>query len=133
MRKRRAWFAVGSAILVLAAACARSSTPSAAAAPADRIEPPRMLTRGTFPEIDVPGPNAADRPTVNLRLEVLIDASGRPDMKTLKIVGLVAPTSRMAIERWLEDATYRPASQNGQPVPGVFKLSLSARVVIRRG
>jgi hypothetical protein len=91
-----------------------------------------MITRGTVPDLDVPGPNAADRPTVNIRLEVLIDVRGRPDLKTLKIVGLAGPENRLAVERWLESATFRPASRNGQPVPGVFKASFSARVVVRR-
>lgn len=38
----------------------------------------------------------------------------------------------MAIERWLENATFRPATRNGQPVTGIYEASFEVRVSVRR-
>jgi hypothetical protein len=99
---------------------------------AERTEPPRMLTRGVFPELQISGPNPAGRPVVRIGRQVEIDPLGRPDLKTLKLSGIGGPENRMAIERWLESATFRPATRNGQPVRGIFEAGFEVRVHTRR-
>jgi hypothetical protein len=125
------WLATIGAVACLASACAKASAP-VPTPEAERTEPPRMLSRGSFPELSISGPNPAGRPSVRMRIQVLVDRLGRPDLKTLKLTGLGAAENRMAIERWIENATFRPAMRNGQPVSGLYETSLEVRVVVRR-
>ena len=125
-------FAIVVAVTAASLMTGCSKNPDPTPEPArERTEPPRMLTRGTFPQLSISGPNPAGRPVVRMRLEVQIDPLGRPDMETLKITGIAGPENRLAIERWLESASFRPAMQNGEPVRGVYELSLEARVTVR--
>ena len=118
------WIAVG-------AACARSAESTTPAPASDQTEPPRLLTRRTAPNIEVPESNAAGRATVRIGIQVMVDSLGRADVRTLKLTGVVGTQDRFAIERWLESLTFRPAMRNGQPVSGLFKMTLAARVVRR--
>jgi len=67
---------------------------------------------------------------MNIRVDVLVDATGRPDMETLHITGVGAAENRDAVANWLTRARFRPAQQAGQPVHGVFKtrFEMSVRV-----
>lgn len=108
--------------LVVSAACATASQNSAGKA--GKITPPAYLRAGPSPQI---------REEVDLRIEVLIDADGQPDMRTLKVAGRGSGSARPAIEDWIQSSTFKPAMQNGQPVAAVFKTGLKTRVqVIRR-
>lgn len=90
-----------------------------------------MLQRGAPPELRLYSIPASGRPALRLRIEVLIDASGRPDMKTLKVIGPGAAENRAAIERWIEQAMFRPAQRGGQPVPGIYRTGFEVRIVAR--
>jgi hypothetical protein len=61
----------------------------------------------------------------------MVDSEGRADVRTLKLTGIVGTQDRIALERWLQTVTFRPAMRNGQPVSGLFKMTLAARVVRR--
>ncbi len=113
-----------------AVACAKAAQPSASPAPA-QTEPPRLLTRASAPDIAVPESNAGGRATVRIRIQVMVDALGRADVRTLKLSGVVGTQDRIAIERWLESVTFRPAMRNGEPVSGLWDMTLAARVVRR--
>jgi hypothetical protein len=128
------WLVIAAAGLAafLYTGCARASAPTTEPR-AEHTEPPRMLTRGFFPELTLSNlPNPADRPIVRLRIRVMIDPLGRADVRTLKLTGLGAVENRLAIERWLEAVTFRPAMRNGQPVSGLYETRLEVRVSVRR-
>jgi hypothetical protein len=91
-----------------------------------------MISRGNIPDLSISAPNAAGRPSARMRIEVLVNTDGRADVKTLKLTGLGAAENRMAIERWLESAFFRPAQRNGQSVSGIYRTNLEVRVVVRR-
>lgn len=131
---------LGILLAAIASACAKptESPPTPAAdrtepppAPADRIEPPRLLTRVSYPELTTIEPNPTGRASLRMRIQVMIDSLGRADTRTLKLSGEGGVQNRMAIERWLESVMFRPAMRNGQPVSGLYKLTLEVRVVMR--
>lgn len=116
-----------------AVGCARANAPeSAAAQPAQRDEPPRMLQRGAPPELRIYNIPASGRAPIRLQIEVVIDSRGQPDMKTLKVTGMGAAENREAIERWIEQAIFRPAQRAGQPVAGTYRTGLAVRIETRR-
>lgn len=107
--------------LGVSAACASASQNPASKE--GKITPPLQLRAGPRPEI---------REEVDLRMEVLIDANGEPDMKTLKVIGKGSGSNHAALEDWIRNSTFRPAMQNGHPVPAVIKLGLKSRITVRR-
>jgi hypothetical protein len=117
-------------LLMLAAlvmACVK--TPAPASTPSERTEPPRILTRGAFPELSVLAENATSGPPPRLRIQVMVDTLGRADLKTLNLTGIGSGgENRAAIERWLDALLFRPAMRDGQPVNGVFETTLEVRI-----
>jgi hypothetical protein len=91
-----------------------------------------MLQRGAPPELRIYSIPASGRPPIRLRIEVLIDSQGRPEMNTLKVTGPGAAENRAAIERWIEQAMFRPAQRGGQPVAGMYRTGLEVRIETRR-
>ena len=87
-------------------------------------QPPELL-RGARPELRVPA-STSTRATVRIELEVMVDESGRPDMRTFKAVGLGADLNGDALRTWIEGASFRPARLDGRAVPGLFKMRLEA-------
>jgi hypothetical protein len=61
-------------------------------------------------------------------IEVLIDSDGHPDMATFKVTGIGAAENSDALAHWIERAIFRPAQRDHQPVPGVYRTKLEARV-----
>lgn len=111
----------------VAVACAKASQPSSSPAPA-QTESPRLLTRGSYPDLVVTEASAAGRPSLRMGVEVMVDTLGRADIRTLKLTGVVDMQNRTAMERWLESVAFRPAMRNGQAVRGLFRMSLTVRV-----
>ena len=109
------------------AACASGSSSGAGAAPT-RVSPPEILVRGGAPSLRVPTTQSGRSP-VRITIEVVIDTTGRPDMSTLKITGYGAAENHYALADWIEGSIFRPARQGDQPVPGVYRTQLEARVV----
>jgi hypothetical protein len=64
---------------------------------------------------------------LDLRIAVEVDSLGQPIMRTLQVTGLGAADNRDVIERWIENARYRPARQGGRDVNGVFKTRVQLR------
>ncbi|HET7187246.1 MAG TPA: hypothetical protein VFI52_03795 [Gemmatimonadaceae bacterium] len=89
-------------------------------------QPPELL-RGTHPELRVPT-STSTRATVRIELEVMVDESGRPDMRTFRAVGPGADINADALRTWIEGAGFRPARLDGRAVPGLFKMRLEASV-----
>jgi hypothetical protein len=67
-----------------------------------------------------------------MRLQVMVDSLGRADTRTLKLIGEGGTQNRLAMERWLESVVFRPAMRNGQAVRGLFEMTLSVRIEVRR-
>lgn len=118
---------LGIAGMIACSKATESPDPSTAV----RTEPPRLLTRGSFPSLSVTESNAAGRPSLRMGIEVMVDSLGRADLRTLKVTGVVDTQNRMAVERWLEGVMFRPAMRNGEAVSGIFRMSLTVRVTRR--
>lgn len=107
--------------VVAAAACASAS--QGGTSKPGKITPPQQLRAGPRPEI---------REVVDLRYEVLIDAEGQPDLATLKVMGKGSGSARAAIEDWIRNSTFKPAMQNGHPVPALYRGGIKSSVEVRR-
>ncbi len=116
------------AVLLFIAACAGNT--SSAGPPPKGIEPPQIMVRAGAPALRVPT-MASGRSPVRVTIEVLIDTTGRADMKTLKITGYGADENHDALADWIAGSIFRPAHQGDQPVPGIYRTKLEARVVRR--
>jgi hypothetical protein len=106
---------------LVSAACA--STSQGAAKKAERITPPQQLRGGPPPEI---------REVVDIRYEVLVNADGQPDLRTLKVTGKGAGSVRTAIEDWIRNSMFKPAMQDGLPVAGLYRGGIKTRVEVHR-
>lgn len=117
------------ATLLCIAACAGGTSSSAGPVP-EHGDPPRLLSHGSIPDLRVPT-TASGRSPVRVTIEVLIDSTGRPDMATLKVTGFGAAENKDALTQWIEQAIFQPAHRGSQPVPGLYRMKLEARVVAR--
>ena len=86
-----------------------------------------MMRGSPSPTLRIPA-SVSTRATVRVEIEVMVDAAGRPDMKSFKATGLGAAQNADALRAWIEGANFRPARLDGSPVPGLFKTRLEARV-----
>ena len=122
---------IGTAALLLIVACASSG--SGGASTSERIEAPRMITGGSAPELRIPTTSSGSgRSPVRVKIQVLIDESGRPDMSTFKATGVGAAENREALQRWVEQAIFQPGRRGGIPTASVYHMVLEARVQVRR-
>jgi hypothetical protein len=115
------------ALVMLLVACSgntRSSTP--------HVEPPELV-RNTRPELRTPT-GTRQGLVLDIRLEVMVDPTGRADMSTFRLTGLGAADNEPIVKEWLATATFRPGRQAGVPVRALYKnaWSAEARTVIRR-
>jgi len=107
--------------VIISAACA--STSQGGTSKPEKITPPQQLRGGPPPEI---------REVVDIRYEVLVNADGQPDLRTLKVTGKGAGSARTAIEDWIRNSMFKPAMQDGLPVAGLYKGGIRTRVEVRR-
>jgi hypothetical protein len=119
--------AIRAALVMLVLACSgnkRPSTPS--------VRPPEIV-RGTRPDLRVPTGQRQGK-AYDMRLEVMIDPAGKPDMSTFRLTGMGAADNEPAVRQWLAGATFRPGTQAGVPVAALYRDGWQAelRTVIRR-
>jgi hypothetical protein len=114
---------VGTMALLLVVGCAGASAGPAST----RLEPPKMMSGSRAPELRIPPANTGRSP-IRVAIEVLIDDEGRPDMSTFKATGAGAAENRAALERWIEQAVFRPAQLRGEPTPAIFRTSVEFRL-----
>jgi hypothetical protein len=100
-------------------ASAHAADGTTSSATKDHVTPPVRLRAGPAPEL---------REEVRLMIEVLIDADGNPDMRTLKVSGKGAGSAHAAIEDWIRTSVFAPAKRNGVAVPAVYKTGLQTRI-----
>lgn len=84
---------------------------------------------GTLPELRVPPPRRGEREQVDFRVEVLIDADGRPDLETLRITGRGSFENKERVREWLRLAAFLAARKNGVPVAAPIRL----RIIEKQG
>jgi hypothetical protein len=65
---------------------------------------------------------------VRVEIEVMVDAEGRPDMRTFKATGMGADLNHDALVTWIQNSSFRPARLDGRSIPGLFKMRLEAAV-----
>ncbi len=148
MPKRVLQSLVAVAVVALTAACASSSQPKVRnaellAPPADscvlaredaaanpRLDVERVPTpiQMVPPPIRTPVPRTATRRdgSSTLKVEVLVDTLGKPDMSTFAVIestsAWLTTGARNAIARW----TFEPALRNGCKVPRYYQFSASS-------
>jgi hypothetical protein len=106
---------------VIGIGCAHSSTSADSTPKPARVIPPKLLPSGPIQLSTSRGGGAyAD-------VELNIDATGHPDMTSLRVIGNIEERTKRDIGLWLEQANFKPATQLGVPVPGVFKMSIKLR------
>ena len=106
---------------IMTIGCASTST--------NRVVPPRLMSRTTTLQLNMPSTGASSVP-MTLLIEVEVDEQGRADVNTLELSGQGTTENRSAIEHWLGTVTFRPAQQNGVPVRGVYKMKVEGRTVV---
>jgi len=148
MPKRVLQFVIALAAVTIVAACASSSQPTVRnaqilAPPADscvlaredaaadpRLEVERVPTpvQMTPPPIRTPVPRSAVRRdgSSSLKVEVLVDTLGKPEMSTFTVIestsAWLTTGARNAIARW----TFEPALRNGCKVPRYYQFSATS-------
>ena len=122
---RRCFIAL--ATLGVIAACAGAPKDPVPAVPADAAVEPPQINHGTPPQLRVPV-SYSGRAPVRVEIEVMVDATGQPDMRTFKATGLGADINRDALSTWIEGSSFRPARLEGRSVAGLFKMRLEAAV-----
>ena len=115
------------ALVMLAAACSGNTRPST-----PHVEPPELV-RQTRPDLRTPT-GTRQGLVLDIRLEVMVDPTGRPDMSTFRLTGLGAADNEPVVKEWLAAATFRPGRQAGVPVRALYRNAwhAEARAVIRR-
>lgn len=119
-------FVLAALLATLACASTPRDPATAPAADAAAIDPPQ-ISRGNPPPLRIPASNSGRAP-VRVDIEVMVDAGGRPDMRTFKATGLGADINRDALYTWVEGSSFRPARLDGRLVTGLFKMRLEATV-----
>ena len=101
--------------LVSTVGCASSSgSSSAQGTPKDVLTPAKMKSAG--------GPAIMYMPVFHGTVEVPIDETGRPLTSEARFIGNVSSESRREITAWIERLSFEPATRNGVPVRGSFKM-----------
>lgn len=106
---------------VLGAGCAHSSTSADSAPKARGIIPPKLLPGGPIQL------RSTRRGAAYADIQLDVDATGRPDMTSLHVMGNIDDLMKRDIADWLQQANFKPATQFGVPVAGVFKMSIKLR------
>jgi len=118
-------FVLTVALVVLPlASCASAGGTSATTA----TRAPVMLA-GPRPDFKLPSRPQEGR-LLDMQIEVAIDATGRPDVSTLRVTGLGSGDNKDAVVTWITLAKFKPALQGGQPVAGVYRTRLEVRAKI---
>jgi hypothetical protein len=105
-------------LILIIAACASGASSGAGPAP-ERVDPPKILTAGTFPQLRIPA-NSSARTPLSVVMEVMVDSTGHPDMTTFKVSGFGASENEDTLTHWMEQVIFQPAHRGNQPVPALF-------------
>ena len=69
---------------------------------------------------------------MDLRIEVVVDSLGQPDLETLRVTGAGASDYRAAVQRWIDASRFRPAQRDGRAVTSMYRTRVESRVRVER-
>ena len=115
---------LGAALVMAVLGCAGNRASST------RVSPPELVTRSR-PDLQVPPGPPRQGVVLDVTLEVLIDATGEPDLTTMRLTGLGAAENRDAVTSWLHRVRFRPGRQAGVPVAAPFRDRWRAETRVR--
>lgn len=84
---------------------------------ADVVIPPKMM-----PAIGTLKLRGRGSP-IHGKVEVPVDASGRPDVSGIRFIGSFDDLTRRDLADYVGQQTFMPAKRNGVPSPGVFEMT----------
>jgi hypothetical protein len=90
---------------------------------------PKLTSIPSTPRLD---PSAGEAPSSAVDLQVWVDTFGKADLRTLTFTGGTNDRFEAAVKQWLSTATFQPATENGQPTRGLWKLHYNRPTVTRR-
>jgi hypothetical protein len=116
-RAIRFWFLA--LTLFAGVSCASAGSSSATTTGTSDVEvPARMLQTTTI--FRMPGRFSGT-------VEVPIGVNGRADVLRMKVMGRMTEEVRRAFIEFFEQSSFAPATRNGQPVPGTYKMKMALR------
>lgn len=115
---------VSAALLFGMIGCASAPRPESEASP--RLVAPQM-TSSARPNLslDTRRRSSTGR-AIDVRIEVMIDADGRPDLNTLLVTGHGAAENRGVLSEWIRMSTFRPGELDGRRVAALYKTTVRA-------
>lgn len=114
-------------LALLLAGCASASSRSGASTAT--LPEATMTTRG---QLSLAGSGTARPTPTDLRIEVVVDPNGQPDLATLRVTGQGASEHRAAVEQWIRTSRFEPAERGGQRVTSVFRTQIQTRIRVER-
>ena len=118
-----------SLVLLVAVACASAPKGESADASAARgsLQSPQLIRSGPPPELRIPPQTSVRTVVMDVKVEVMVDTEGNPDMTTFRAIGRGAEVNQDTLRTWIAQQRFRPAERDGQRVPALFKISMQAR------
>ncbi len=104
-------------VCLTVAACAHSGASATTDVPKDKsvYVAPKMMSAPTITMRTRGGPFRGT-------LDIPIDASGHADANAIRSTGSMDDLMRQSIRDWLDQAIFTPATRDGVPVAGVFRM-----------
>lgn len=106
-------------VLLASAACAAVGSGTT-----DRKNPEIIGREG--PDLDMGG-GGLPQP-LDIRIAVMVDSTGVPDMSTLRVVGQGAGANQAAIRLWIQNSRFHPATREGRPIAAVWETRLRTTI-----
>ncbi|MDQ6719163.1 MAG: hypothetical protein M3Z17_12560 [Gemmatimonadota bacterium] len=110
---------VAAALLSVGCATAGPKTPT--------VKPPEFADSAQMPTLDMPK-SLRELSTIRIDVQMWVDENGKPEIDTFRAIGPGSDANQLALKQWLGTARYRPATLDGHPVRGLFKMLLEGRV-----
>ena len=127
MRSMRGWFLI---VLPLCVTSLGTGCASGGASPQGakgETTSPRLVGTARLPTLRITtsgvSPTVTGPPTL-LTIDVFVDEQGKPDLSTFQVTGRAAAENRQVLEEWMQQQTFEPATKNGKPVRGRFRMTL---------
>jgi hypothetical protein len=102
--------ALGLILIALAGACGRATSEGSSRS---EFRPPAIA--GRYPRLEFTTPVRGVG-----EFSVIIRADGTPDLRSLQLSGVQGESHRGAVELWIGQTSFRPATQFGRPIAARF-------------
>ncbi len=91
------------------------------------VAPARIESGSQYPNFEMPT-SSSDIRTGRSDFQIWIDADGNPEPDTFKASGAASESEAQSVKRWMLASRFHPATQDGKPVRGLYKLSNKVRL-----